>query len=221
MGEATYDIDRLSLSDRVYYYIKDLILSGELEAGEKIAENQIATRFQVSRTPIREALKRLEEYGLVRIKPRAYAEVVSLRPEEAEDVASLRAALEVFAVGLLAERGSDEDFDALQQLVDACRSCVESGEVAATFENDSSFHLEIAKRTGNRHLYELSERLDAKVQLLRLVLHLPMDRLTMFVGQHDQIMEALRARDAEQARLLMRRHILDQLDHYRPASFAR
>ena len=216
MGEIVYDIDRHSLSDRVYYYIKDLILSGELRAGEKISEEKIASRFGISRTPIREALKRLEEYGLVRIKPRAYAEVASLRPEEAEDVSDVRAALEVLSVERLARRGTDEDFDAIAALAEQCEAHLSKGDIAGTFERDSEFHLEISRRTMNPHLYEIFEKLDSKVQMLRLVLHLPHDRLKAFVSQHHEIVDALRQRDVEKARLVMRRHILGQLDFYQP-----
>lgn len=216
MSDIMYDIDRNSLSDRVYYHIKDLILSGELRPGEKVSEEKIATRFGVSRTPIREALKRLEEYGLVRIKPRAYAEVVSLQPDEAEDVSNVRAALEVLAVELLAERGTEDDFDAIANLADQCDERLAADDIAGTFEKDSDFHLEIARRTRNPHLCEIFEKLDSKVQMLRLVLHLPHDRLRTFVHQHQGIVSALRQRDAEQAHLLMRRHILGQLEHYQP-----
>ncbi|MDO8944225.1 MAG: GntR family transcriptional regulator, partial [Desulfobacterales bacterium] len=82
-SNSTYEIHRQSLSEQVYHYIKRLILSGEIRGGEKIPEEKVAQRFGVSRTPIREALSRLEEYGLIQIKPRSYAEVVALEPHEA------------------------------------------------------------------------------------------------------------------------------------------
>jgi DNA-binding GntR family transcriptional regulator len=69
---ATYAIHRQSLSGQVYCYIKRLILSGEIRGGERIPEEKVAQQFGVSRTPIREALSRLEEYGLIQIKPRSY-----------------------------------------------------------------------------------------------------------------------------------------------------
>ena len=217
MERVTYDIDRMSLSDRVYFYIKELILSGELEGGERIPEERVASRFGLSRTPIREALRRLEEYGLVRIKPRSYAEVITLRPEEASDVAELRAAMETLAVRLLAERATDGDLAQLRSLSDACDEAAAEGNVAEVFEHDSDFHLAIAQRSGNRHLYELFEKLDAKIQLLRLVLHLPFERVKEFVAQHRLLIEALEARDAEKAVAIMNSHVLGQLEHYRPA----
>ncbi len=217
MERVSYDIDRMSLSDRVYFYIKELILSGELEGGERIPEERVASRFGLSRTPIREALRRLEEYGLVRIKPRSYAEVITLRPEEASDVAELRAAMETLAVRLLAERATEGDLAELRSLSDACDEAAAEGNVAEVFEHDSDFHLAIAQRSGNRHLYDLFEKLDAKIQLLRLVLHLPFERVKESVAQHRLLIEALEARDAEKAVAIMKSHILGQLEHYRPA----
>lgn len=214
MDRVTYDIDRMSLSNRVYYYIKDLILSGELKGGERIPEEKVASRFGLSRTPIREALRRLEEYGLVRVKPRSYAEVVSLSPGEAADVAELRAVFESLAVGLLAKRAGPSDIAELRRLSDACNMAVAKKDVALIFEHDSDFHLSIARRCGNPHLYELFEKLDAKIQLLRLVLHLPPERLAAFVAQHSRIVDAVEAGNVEEAKEIMSAHILEQLDYY-------
>jgi DNA-binding GntR family transcriptional regulator len=216
MSKVVYNINRDSLSDRVYSYIKSLILSGELGAGERVPEVQVAQRFGVSRTPIREALKRLEEYGLIDVKPRSYAQVVRLAPEEARDVAVVRAALEVLAAALLAERGTAEDFDALERIAQECESSFQNGDVGRAFEKDSELHLEMARRSNNRHLYDHMEKLDAKIQLLRLILHLPKKQLANFIHQHRDILAALRAHDVSRAKQIMEAHILDQLDHYQP-----
>jgi len=216
MSDVRYEIEQGSLSQKVYAYIKALILSGKLEGGGRVPEAKIASRFGLSRTPIREALRRLEVYGLVRIKPRSYAEVVKLHPDEAEDVALLRASLEVLAIKLLTSRGTEEDFQYLEELARECEQYLENDDIAKTFEKDSEFHLEIAKRSRNVHLYELFEKLDAKVQLLRLVLSLPHDQLHRFVFQHKEIIAAMRSHDEAKSEQLMRRHILDQLEIYIP-----
>ena len=165
--KTVYAIQRQSLSEQVYHYIKRLILSGEISGGEKIPEEKVAQQFGVSRTPIREALKRLEEYGLIRIKPRSYATVVALEPQEAEQIACIRAQLEILSVGLLSECATDTDFRELEVLADECNRLIRAGDVGGLFEKDSLLHLEISRRTGNRHLFEIVEKLDAKVQLLR------------------------------------------------------
>jgi len=209
-----YEIERLSLADQVHNYIKRLILSGELKGGEKIPEEKIARQFGVSRTPIREALRRLDEYGLIYLKPRSYAVVVELEPEEAEQIARVRAQLESLSVELLSDCGTEEDFEALEQLAKECDRLLLTGDLASTFEKDSQLHLEIAGRTGNRHLYELFEKIDAKMQLLRLILHLPIKELTKFIGQHKEIIYYMKIHDKETAVKLMTKHIMEQLDHF-------
>lgn len=212
--ETAYPIQRQSLSEQVYAYIKRQILSGELQGGQKIPEETIAQQFGVSRTPIREALRRLHEYGLVYLKPRSYAVVVELDPQEAEHVARVRAQLEILAVRQLAENGTPGDFDALEQLAGECQDALNAGDVATTFEKDSQFHIEIARRTGNRHLLELFEKIDAKMQLLRLVLHLPLKDLNRFIAHHRPLLSHIRNREAEAAETLMQTHILEQLEYF-------
>jgi DNA-binding GntR family transcriptional regulator len=209
---AMYEIHRQSLSDQVYHYIKRMILSGGIRGGEKIPEEKVAQQFGVSRTPIREALNRLEEYGLITIKPRSYAVVVALEPQEAGQLAIIRSQLETLAVSLLTDCGTDEDFRELDLLVQECNALIAEGDIATTFEKDSLLHLEIARRTGNRHLYEICEKLDAKVQLLRLILRIPLKKLKHYVKHHDEIINAMKRRDKESAVALMRHHIMNQLN---------
>jgi DNA-binding GntR family transcriptional regulator len=211
---ATYDIQRQSLSEQVYCHIKRLILSGEIRGGERVPEEKVAQQFGVSRTPIREALKRLEEYGLIQIKPRSYAEVVALDPREAGQLAILRVQLETLAVSLMAECGSEEEFRELDLIAKECDALISRGDIAATFEKDSLLHLRIARYTDNRHLYEIFEKLDAKIQLLRLVLRVPLERLKAYVKQHHDIIYAMKEGDKERAVLLMRQHIINQLNEY-------
>ncbi|MCX5823112.1 MAG: FCD domain-containing protein [Deltaproteobacteria bacterium] len=126
----------------------------------------------------------------------------------------IRSQLETLAVGLLTDCGTDEDFRALDLLAQECNALIAEGDIAATFEKDSLLHLEIARRTGNRHLYEIYEKLDAKVQLLRLVLRLPLEKLKLYVQHHDEIINSMKRRDKESAVALMKHHILNQLDDY-------
>lgn len=211
-GNVTYEIQRQSLSEQVYCYIKRQILSGEILGGERIPEEKVARQFGVSRTPIRAALSHLEEYGLIRIKPRSHAVVVALDPREAGQLAVIRSQLETLAVALLTDCGTEEDFRALDLLAQECNALIAEGDIAATFEKDSFLHLEIARRTGNRHLYEIYEKLDAKIQLLRLVLRLPLEKLKQYVGHHDEIIHLMKRRDKESAVRLMKHHVMNQLD---------
>lgn len=210
-----YNIQRQSLSEQVYEYIKRLILSGQIIGGQRIPEEKVAQQFGVSRTPIREALRRLEEYGIIRVKPRSYAEVVGLSPKEARHISIVRAELETLSVRLLTEIGTDEDFEFLDELAARCDRLIANGDVAGTFEMDSRLHLEIAKRTGNTHLYEIFEKIDAKVQLLRLAIALPMETLTGYVNQHRAIISEMKKRNKKGAAKLMKQHIMKQLKDFK------
>lgn len=208
------DMNYNGLSGQVYVYIKQMILSGEFKAGEKIYEEKVGQLFGVSRTPIREALKKLSEYGLVNLKPRSHAIVATLTREEAVQLAYIRAQLEALSVKHLAEIGKTRDFDYLDRLAEECDALIAAGNVASTFEVDSTLHLEIARRTKNVHLYEIIEKIDAKIQLSRLIIKLPIDRLETFINQHVKIIQALRKRDRELSEVLMRHHILHQLSYF-------
>ena len=99
--------DMLSISDQVYTHIKKLILAGTLRGGERIPEKKVADLFKVSRTPVREAIRKLAEYGLVVIKPRSYAFVATLSPDEARDISWVRLYLERLSVRLFCAGGPE------------------------------------------------------------------------------------------------------------------
>ena len=208
------DLNYNGLSGQVYLYIKQMILSGEFQGGDKIHEEKVGLRFGVSRTPIREALKKLNEYGLVVLKPRSQAVVATLTKDEAVQLAHIRARLETLSARILAEVGTSKDFDLLQRIADECDELIAERDVAGAFEKDSRFHLEIAQRTKNTHLYEIIEKLDAKIQLSRLVIKLPNDRLEKSINQHSSILQALRSGDRDLSEVLMQHHILHQLSHF-------
>ena len=208
-----HQIENQRIADQAFVYIKRLILSGELDGGERIPEESLAHLFKVSRTPIREALKKLESYGLVEIRPRSYAEVSKLEPSEAAEISLIRTQIEELSVSILAERGAKEDFDALERIAVECTKHLDRGEVSICFEKDSQLHLEIAKRTAHRHLYDIFDKIDAKVQLLRLAVHLPAEILHVFLKHHYELIKAMRKRDGELAKVIIRKHIMSQLKH--------
>lgn len=203
-----------NLSDQVYDYIKRMILAGEIKGGEKIPEEKVGHFFGVSRTPIREALRRLQQYGLIHIKPRSYAVVVSLEMEEVIQLAHIRAQLETLSVRLLTGEGTASDFDHLDYLAEECDSLIANRDIAGSAEIDSKLHLEIAKRTKSVHLYEIFEKLDAKMQLAKLIIALPLDRLESSINQHVHIISAMRNGYADLAESLMKHHVLHQLKFY-------
>lgn len=204
-------IDIKSLPEQIFYSIKKMILSGTLKGGARISEEKIAGDFGVSRTPIREALRRLEEYGLITIEPRRYAEVLKMSHDEVEQLTVVRIALEKLALSLFLSGAAEKGLDSLRETANACRLEGEKGDIGAFYEKDSLFHLEIARRSGNPFLYQAMEKLDAKVQLSRLVKPMDLAGVKAAMAEHEEILAAAAARDAGNALEKMETHITNNL----------
>ena len=208
---SNFSITQNSLADQVYSNLKLLILSGTLRSGERIPEEQLAQQFGVSRTPIREALKRLSEYGLVTLKPRMNATVTSLTRQETEDIARVRLALETLALDSYREDKISLLVEELQQLAAEFRRLVAGDERAKAFEKDSEFHIALIAGAGNGVLTEMYARLDARIQLLRITQQLSSQELLPYAAQHLELIGSLREKDREQTRLILKRHIMHDI----------
>ncbi len=204
-------IERKSISDQVYEHIKRLILSGALEGGEKIPESRVAEQLQVSRTPVREAIRKLAEYGLVVIKPRSYAFVASIDMREARDIATVRLALERLSFRTVAPMATPELLAPLHELASRCDEANRRGDYASVHEADSAIHLGIARRTGNAELFNMLTTLDAKFQLVRLKQHLPSDKLSSYLAQHEMLVSLLERNAVQEIDELLEQHILHHL----------
>lgn len=204
-------LEQASLADQVYENLKLLILSGTLKSGERIPEEQLAQQFGVSRTPIREALKRLAEYGLVTLRPRMNATVTSLTKQEAEDIGRVRLALEILALESYKDEKIDSLVDTLQKLAAECQYCLAVDERAKAFEKDSEFHMALIAGAGNSVLTETYARLDARIQMLRITQQLSSEELLPYAAQHLELIRSLRDKDREKTRRLLERHIMHDI----------
>ena len=207
------DLQRKSLSEQVFQHIRRMILSEELHGGQRIPEERIAQAFGVSRTPIREAMRKLEKSGLVKIVPRSHAEVIKLDPEDSQHIGEIRIELERLAVRLLAERATHEDYEVLSEIAAACQRCADKGDIGGAFEGDSELHLEIARRSGNPYVVDILEDLGVKIQLLRTTTCVSIDSIRQDIGWHDELLVAVRDHEVERAGKLMEEHISRALSH--------
>jgi DNA-binding GntR family transcriptional regulator len=205
-------IDRKTISDQVYDHVKRLILSGKLKGGEKIPEIRIADQLNVSRTPVREAIRKLAEYGLVMVKPRSYALVATINPKEARDISLVRLSLEKLSFRSFAAVATGDALALLLEFATKCKDANNVGDYAGAYEYDSRLHLGIAHRTGNVELFNMLRTLDAKLQLLRLKQHLPPERLSMYFDQHETLILLVQDRKLPEIDSLLERHILHDLD---------
>jgi DNA-binding GntR family transcriptional regulator len=196
-----------SLSEQVFSHIKRMILSEEIKGGEHIPEERIAQAFGVSRTPIREALRKLEKFGLVKIIPHSHAEVVKVGPEDRKHIGEVRIQMEELTTRLLAAKASDDECSLLYALAEACGSAARDGDIAAVFERDSEFHLVIADLSGNPYARDIIKSLNVKVQLLRTTYCTTLEKISKDIRMHGPIIDAIRAHDPPRAASLMRQHL--------------
>lgn len=201
-------ISRRSLADGVYDHIRGQIVSGVFEPDARLMEPVLAEELGVSRTPIREALRRLEQEGLVRRNPRDLGRYVrSLSPEDIREVLGVRAVLEGYAARLAAERASASELDGLASVHERAAQAVELDGIKQLVVLNTQFHDGIVAASHSPQCAALIEALRDKILLYRFAF-LRSDRLRReSFSEHRAILAALRERDGDRAEGLLRRHV--------------
>jgi DNA-binding GntR family transcriptional regulator len=194
--------------ERVLEKLRQAILSGRFQPGQRLVERELVEQLGVSRTPIREALRKLELEGLVTTVP--YKGPVVTRPtlRDAQELYEVRAALEGQATALLARCARPEDVERLEQHVRAAEEAVRAGDVQAVLAANNAFHDELAGRCGNALLESLIDNLRNRIILLRVESLSAPGRPPRSVAEHREIVDHVRAHDPEGARRAMEQHIL-------------
>lgn len=199
----------LTLRERLYEELVQMIISGELAPGSALDERALIARLSVSRTPFREAIGTLEKAGLIEIKPYRGFFVRALTRKQVDDLYELRKTLECFAVRLAVPRMSEADVDRFEQLLDKAVKALREGDMAAYAEHDRAFHDGIAMLADNHALVEALQRLALQIQTFRVIANRSAGLAERAAQERDRILTALRNRDADYAAALMREHIAD------------
>ncbi len=196
----------LTLRERILETIRDAIISGALKPGEKVAEPELAERFGISRTPIREAFRQLESEGYLTVIPRKGAVVVSFSQRDVEEFYAIKSILEGYAARKACENLTDREIVKLEAINEKLRTLAEDGDIKHFFKVHNDFHELFIKAADNSKLTDLITSLVGKFQRLRVAsLSLP-GRMRVSVDEHDKIIGAFRARDAEKAEKLVRKN---------------
>jgi DNA-binding GntR family transcriptional regulator len=194
-----------TLREKILETIRDAILKGTLVPGEKVAEPELAERFGISRTPIREAFRQLESEGYLTVIPRKGAVVTSLSERDIQEFYSIKSILEGYAARIAAERLSERDLERLETINERLAQLAREGDVKTFFRVHSEFHELFIRAAGNDKLLELINQLLLKFNRLRMAsLSLP-GRMEISVQEHRKIIEAFKERDGEKADGLVRR----------------
>ncbi len=201
-------LERRGLHERVVTRLRDLIVRGELAPDSKIIEARLAQQLNISRTPLREALKLLEREGLVLIRPNRGAIVAPLTQRDTLEQFEVLAELERAACEYAAQRMTDDVLAELQRLQVALEDTYQQGKLEAYFDLNQRIHRLIAQAACNSVLVQAHDGLLARVSRSRFFALSAPSRWDDSVLEHRTILAALEARDGAAAGLAMRDHVL-------------
>ncbi len=211
MKELSMIVDNyLPLRDLVFITLREAILQGKLEPGERLMEIALAEQLGVSRTPIREAIRKLELEGLVTNIPRKGAMVAEITLKDLRDVLEVRRNLENLAVKLACEKATPEDIAELKQLHLNFKDTVDKGHLTAVTEADVKFHDKIYQITDNKRLIQILNNL--REQMYRYRFEYIKDEINrgVLIDEHAMIIEAIENKDVEKAKKYSELHIDNQ-----------
>lgn len=195
------------LREVVFESLREAIIQGRLRPGERLMELQLAEELGVSRTPVREAIRKLELEGFVVMMPRKGAYVAGITDKDITEVFEVRAALESLAAGLACDRITDEELEQLERSVVQISELAEQANLDGLVQEDAEFHEIIYRASRNKRLILILTNLQEQIQRFRLTTLSRPGRTRKALDEHRQIVEAISERNVELAQRLAWEHI--------------
>ncbi len=195
------------LGDIVFDVLKSAVVSGQLKPGERLMEQQVAEELGVSRTPVREAIRRLELEGFLIMIPRKGAYVADISLKDIAQVFEVRAAMESLAAGLAAERITNDQLDMLERKLVEVKAAVDSSDIEAIIKIDTDFHEIIYNASRNERLVQILSNLREQIQRYRSASLAYPGRLKDTLEEHKELVEAISDRNVALAQRLAKEHI--------------
>ena len=198
-----------SLAERIYARLKDDIFEFRLMPGDRFSEGEVAARMAASRTPVRQALHRLQREGFLDVHFRSGWQVRPLDFVQFDELYELRIVLELDAVRRLCQRPTDEHPPALQTLARTWMVQKEDQlqDGVAVSRLDEAFHCQLLEAAGNREMARVHREVSEKIRILRRLDFTQARRIDLTYAEHQQILEAILIRRSEQAQQLLKGHI--------------
>lgn len=207
--QSSFDAD-LPLRDVVFNTLRQAILTGELKPGERLMELHLADKLGVSRTPVREAIRRLELEGLVTMIPRKGAEVAQITEKSMSDVLEVRRTLDALCAELACDRITAGSLAALKKACDHFEQCVSTHDAKKIAEADVSLHDIIVEATGNQRLIQMVHNLSEQMYRYRFEYIKDSSQHDTLVKEHRIIYQSIVDKDKETAAAAARLHIDNQ-----------
>lgn len=198
--------DYKPLREIVFESLREAIIQGKLRPGERLMEIQLAEEMGVSRTPVREAIRKLELEGFVVMAPRKGAYVSDVSVKDIVDVFEVRSALEGLAAGLAAERITSEEMDQLEMSLVKINAISEE-DLDAIVEGDACFHEIIYRASRNERLTQIITQLQEQIRRFRMTSLSRPGRQKNALDEHKKIVEAISDRNVDLAQTLAREHV--------------
>jgi len=188
--------------------IRDLIRAGELEPNSRVNELELAERFGISRTPLREAIKILATEGLLELLPNRGARVAAVNEAEIDEMLEVIAGLEANAARLLAKRITDSEIADIAELHEAMLEAFERRDEARYFTLNRQIHEAMMRAAKNATLAQLYAGLSSRIQRFRYAAHKTPEQWQRAIDEHEEMLRLMIERDGEKLAALMERHIL-------------
>lgn len=196
-----------------YAQIRNRIMEGKLLPDEPLSEYQLAEQLKLSRTPVREALKRLEHEGLVRFIFNRGAFVAGLSPHDIVEIYQVREQLEGFAARVAATDMPLSESNDLDAELERAQRLAAAGKVRETFESDVHLHKQIIRVTNNARIMNILATLDNQVHRIRVLSPHTQGRVTETLREHREIVDCIKRRDGQGAQEAMTRHLRAACDN--------
>lgn len=212
---------RKSIREKIYQKVRDRITYGFLNPGERLIEESLVNEFKVSRTPIRESLRQLENEGLITFERNKGFTVSKLSPKQVDEIYRLRLILEGYASRLTAEKASERDLMRLRELNEELRGMVQEKDLMGWLEYNTMFHDYLCDHCGNLNLISIVKIIQRRIYRYRYITIGIPGYMERYIQQHDCIIRGCEKNDGEMAETCMKDHLetvrkvlLDNLNKY-------
>lgn len=202
----------LPLRDVVFNTLREAILRGDLVPGERLMELQLAAKLGVSRTPIREAIRMLEQEGLAITIPRKGAIVAGMTEKDMQDVLEIREALEELSVQVACDKITEEEVARLRENMENFEDSLKSGDLKRMAEADVEFHDVIYQATDNPKLINMLNNLREQMYRYRVEYLKNPSNHEQLLREHEAIYRGIMEKDKDAVTEMIRKHISNQVD---------